>query len=172
VFALGVTVIVAVIADDVVFVAVKAGTFPVPLAAMPTDALLFVQLNVAPVTLLVKDEAVIVVPAHAVMFAGTVTSGVGLTVIVYVDGVPGQLATVGVTVIVAVTELVPIFTAVKDGCEPVPLAARPMVELEFTQLNVPPAGLLVNADKGTVAPLHTVMLAGTVTVGTGLTVIV
>jgi hypothetical protein len=49
------------------------------------------------------------------MLAGTTTFGVGLTVIVYVDGAPTHPATVGVTVIVAVIAALPVLTAVKDG---------------------------------------------------------
>ncbi len=48
--AVGVTVIVAVIGAVVVLVAVKAGTFPEPLAARPTAVLLLVHVNVVPVT--------------------------------------------------------------------------------------------------------------------------
>ena len=46
----GVTVIVAVKSFSVVFVAVKAGMFPVPEAANPMEVLLFVQLYTTPAT--------------------------------------------------------------------------------------------------------------------------
>jgi len=49
-FAEGVTVIVAVIGEVVAFVAVNAGTLPEPLTARPIAVLLFVQLNVVPLT--------------------------------------------------------------------------------------------------------------------------
>ena len=49
-FAVGVTVIVAVIGEVVAFVAVKEGIFPVPLAARLIAVLLFVQVNVVPLT--------------------------------------------------------------------------------------------------------------------------
>jgi len=49
-FAVGVTVIVAVIAEVVAFVVVKEGTLPEPLAASPIAVLLFVQVNVVPLT--------------------------------------------------------------------------------------------------------------------------
>ena len=52
--AVGVTVIVAVIGDDVVFVAVNEAISPVPLAASPIAVLLFVHANVAPAVALVK----------------------------------------------------------------------------------------------------------------------
>ena len=62
--------------------------------------------------------------------------------------------------------------ATKEGILPTPLAARPIPVLLFVQLNVEPAGLLVKLDAATVAPAQTVMLAGTVVVGLGFTVIV
>jgi hypothetical protein len=48
--AVGVIVIVAVIGDGVPLVAVNAGMSPKPLAASPTAVLLFVQVNVVPLT--------------------------------------------------------------------------------------------------------------------------
>ena len=56
-FAVGVTVIVAVIGEVVAFVAVNEGTLPEPLAARPIAVLLFVQMNVVPLT--VPDKVVI-----------------------------------------------------------------------------------------------------------------
>ena len=49
-FAVGVTVIVAVMGAVVAFEAVNEGTFPEPFAASPIAVLLFVQVNVVPVT--------------------------------------------------------------------------------------------------------------------------
>ena len=49
-FAVGVTVIVEEIGELVALVAVNEGIFPVPLAARPIDVLLFVQVNVVPLT--------------------------------------------------------------------------------------------------------------------------
>ena len=49
-FAVGVTVIVAVIGDVIALVAVKEGTLPEPFAARPIAVLLFVQVNVVPLT--------------------------------------------------------------------------------------------------------------------------
>jgi hypothetical protein len=63
-------------------VAVKAGTFPVPLATKPMAVLLLVQENVAPGKLLVKFVAGTIAPLHTIIFAGTVTVAVGFTVIV------------------------------------------------------------------------------------------
>ena len=49
-FAIGVTVIVALIGKIVAFVVVNEGTLPEPLAARPMAVLLFVQVNVVPLT--------------------------------------------------------------------------------------------------------------------------
>ena len=62
--------------------------------------------------------------------------------------------------------------AVKEAMLPVPLAAMPIAVLEFVQLYVAPVVVLVNAVAATVPLLHTLKLAGTVTVGVGFTVIV
>lgn len=54
------------------------------------------------------------------------TEGVGFTVIVNVVGLPVQLFDVPCTVIVAVTGVLPLLMAVKDGMEPLPVAANPI----------------------------------------------
>lgn len=168
----GVTVMVAVTGVVPVFTAEKPGVFPLPEAASPMPAFEFVQEKVAPATVLVNAEAATLPPLQTVMLAGTVTEGIGCTVIVYEEGVPGQPDTVGVTVIVAVMLDVPPFVAVKAGVLPDPLAARPIAGLELVQVKVPPAGKLLNELAATVDPAQTVMFAGTVTVGVGFTVIV
>ena len=81
-FAVGVTVIVAVIGFVVVLVAVNAAIFPVPFAPNPMAVLLFVHVKVAPAVGLVKFVTGTVAAAHKVMLAGTTTVGVGFTVIV------------------------------------------------------------------------------------------
>lgn len=73
---------------------------------------------------------------------------------------------------VAVIGLPVALVAVKDGVLPAPLAARPMAVLELVHAKVVPATELVNALAATVPPAQTVMLAGTVTAGVGLTVMV
>lgn len=78
---------------------------------------------------------------------------------------------VGVTEIVAVTGAVPVFIAVKDAISPDPLAPSPIVELEFVQVNVLPAGLLVKLVEGTTPLLQMFMFAGTFADGTGCIVI-
>ena len=64
--------------------------------------------------------------------------GIGFTVIVNVLDVPVQvkpaLVNVGVTVIVAVTGVLPVLTAVKLAIFPVPLAANPMDDAVLVQL--------------------------------------
>lgn len=110
-------------------------------------------------------------PQAEVLFAVAVITGNGLTVIVYVDGVPAQPFTLGVTVIVDVTGDDVALAAVKLCTFPVPLASeRPIVVLELVQLKVAPEGALVKLDDGTVSPEHMVIFAGTVTVASGFTV--
>ena len=73
---------VAVIGALPVFVAVKEGTFPVPLAANPIAVLLFVQVNVTPVVGLLKEDWGTLAPLHTEKLEGTTTVAVGFTVIV------------------------------------------------------------------------------------------
>jgi len=87
-----------------------------------------------------------------------------------VEGEPPQLFTVGTTVMVADIGVVPLFVAVNEGTFPDPLAARPMAVLEFVHVQVPPAGILAKLVAETVPLLQTVILAGTITVGVGSTV--
>ena len=129
----GVTVIVPVIGLTPVFAPVKVEMFPVPLAANPIEVLVFVHAYVAPLVGLVNDVPVMPAPLQTVIFAGTATVGVGFTVIVYVDGVPGQLLAVGVTVIVDVIGFAPVFVAVNVGILPIPLAPQPMDVFVFVQ---------------------------------------
>ena len=79
---------------------------------------------------------------HTVWSATLSTVGVGFTVIVYVIGVPGQPATVGVTVIVEVIAAAVKLVAVNDGVFPVPEAPNPMAAFVFVQAYVAPAGVL------------------------------
>jgi hypothetical protein len=115
---------------------------PVPLAAIPvTVAVLFlVHANVVPPVVLELTIVVIAAPEQIVCDAGVATAtGVGLTVIVNVIGVPvhvGMLLNIGVTVIVAVTGALPVFVAVNAPILPVPLAARPIEGLSFVQSKV------------------------------------
>ena len=67
-------------------IAVKLAILPVPLAARPIDGALLVQLNTVPGTVLVKLTAAVAAPAHNAWSAGWLTSGVGLTVMVKLNG--------------------------------------------------------------------------------------
>jgi len=78
----GVTVIVADIGIVPVFEALKPGIFPEPLAPIPMAVFEFVQVKVPPVGVLTKLVAETVPLLQIIMFAGTVTVGVGFTVIV------------------------------------------------------------------------------------------
>ena len=89
---LGVTVTVEVIGAFVVFVAINDPIFPVPEPANPIAVLLLLQSYVVPDT--AEPDSIIVVeelPLHNVILAGSVTVGVGFTVIVNVRDVPEQL---------------------------------------------------------------------------------
>jgi hypothetical protein len=125
-----------------------------------------------PLTELVKAIAVVAVLLQTVCVAGVATaSGVGLTVIVAVIGVPEQPPADGIIVIVAVTGVVPWLTAVKDGTLPLPEAVRPMPELLFVQVKVVPLTALVSTMAALEAPLQTDWVVGVATAfGVGLTV--
>ena len=53
---------------------------------------------------------------------------------VNVSGTPVQLLTKGVTIMVAITEALPLLIAVKAGILPKPVAANPIEELLFVHL--------------------------------------
>lgn len=113
-FSVGVTETVPLIGVEPVLVPWKAVMLPVPLAPSPIAVFVFVQAKVAPFGVLV-NAAGLTDPTHWVMFVGTVTSGVGLTVIVYVPVFPIQPFKVGVTVIVPLETDEPLFVATKLG---------------------------------------------------------
>jgi len=167
----GATVIVPDIGVDPVFVAVNVAIFPVPADPKPIAVLELVHVKVPPAGMLVKFVAATLLLLHNVMFEGTVTVGVGFTVIIYVEKAPLQLFTVGVTVIVAEIGEVPVLVALNEAILPVPLAAKPIAVFELVHENVPPAGVLVKLEAVTEPLLHTVISAGTVTLGEGFTVI-
>lgn len=154
----------------VVLTAIKLAMFPVPLAAKPILGVLFVQLNVVPATVPVKLTAVVAAPVHSVWLATAPTLAVGFTVMVKVAAIPEQPPAVGVTVMVAVTGTLLVFTAVKLDMFPVPLAAKPILGVLFVQPKVVPATTLVNVTAVVAEPLHNVWLVGWLTVGVGLIV--
>lgn len=109
-----------------------------------------------------KLMAANVAPLQTVLFVMVVTFAEGLTIIVYVKGEPLhkiEFVYCGVTVIVAVIGVVPLFTARKDGIVSVPLPINPIDGALLTQLNivVPPVLLVVKESAGTVSPLHTII---------------
>ena len=78
----GVTVIVDVMGAPVVFVEVKEGTSPDPLAPRPMAVLLFVHAKAAPAGVLLKLVVATISPAHTATSDGAETVGTGLTVTV------------------------------------------------------------------------------------------
>ena len=132
-FMLAVTVIKPVAANAPLLDAWKDAILPVPLAGKPMTGAVFVHEYKVPVTGPVKLTGDVKLPLHKVWSAGCTTSGIGLTVIVNVLGVPGQPLITGVTVMVAVFVVVPLLLATKDGISPVPLAVNPMVVLLLVQ---------------------------------------
>ena len=122
-----------------------------------------------------ESEILVAVLLHIDVNADiAVTFGVGFTVIVTVFGVPLQVIPpfvyLGVTVIVAITGVVPELTAVKAGISPVPLLLNPMVELVFDhEYSVAVPWKLIILVK---FPLHIIWFEACNTVGLGLTVIV
>ena len=103
---------------------------------------------------------------------GCVAVGEGLTVIVKVLEVPGQVNPpfkyCAVTVMVATTGVAPLLTAVKEAMSPVPLAANPMDVVLLVQVYPVPLPVKFTALVGN--PLHTIWSTGCVTVGAGLTI--
>jgi hypothetical protein len=109
------------------------------------------------------------------------TVAVGLTVMVNVIVVPVQLTPafvyVGVTITVAVTGAVVLFTAVNELMFPLPLAAKPMEGVLFAQLKtiLLPAPIvlgLVNVIAAVEAVLHNTWFATAFTIAVGFTVMV
>lgn len=73
---------VAVIGPPDIFAAVKLGILPDPPAPRPIAVLELVQEILASFRLLIKLVELIMVPAHRVELAGTITVGKGYTVMV------------------------------------------------------------------------------------------
>ena len=133
----GVTVIVALI-ELVLFTATNDGILPTPLAAKPIAVLLLTQVKVAPVTGLLNTIAVVGWFAQTVWFATAFTTPVGCIVIVNVVEVPVQgtpaFVITGVTVMVAVIGADVTLLDTNDAMLPLPLAAKPIDGVLFTQL--------------------------------------
>lgn len=131
----GVTVMVATAGTLPLLIAANDVMLPVPLPARPMLVLLFVQLNAVAVP--VKLTAVVFDPLHNTWLVITATVGVGCTVIVNVCGVPAQVTEpkvyLGVTVIVAITGLVPALVTAKAAMLPLPLVASPIEPVSLIQ---------------------------------------
>src|SRR6185503_20634430 len=93
-------------------------------------------------------------PLQNATSAGSVTEGVGTTVIVNTSAVPTQVPNIGVTVMVATTGVVPALVAAKAPMLPVPLTASPIDALSFVQLKA--VAVPVNVTAAVLAPLHIV----------------
>lgn len=172
-FAVGVTVIVAISITLEVLVAVNDAILPLPVAANPILVLLFVQLNVVPLTELLKFTAEVAARLHNTWFDGAATIGVGLTLIVKLCALPEHPLAEAVTVMVAVTATLELLTAIKGAILPVPDAAKPMPELLLVQVNVAPLTELVKFSAEVIAPLQTTWSDNApVICGDGFTIII
>jgi hypothetical protein len=169
-FKLGVTVKLATMGLVPLLIAVNAGISPTPVAPIPIAGLLFVQLyavfGIAPENKIAADDC----PLHTVWLRGKTTVGVGLTVIVKVFGVPKQPFAFGVTVMVAVTDINPVFIAVKLAMLPLPTVAKPMDAVSFVQSKVVPEAFPEKLITPLEAVLHLTRFGIEFTVGVGLTV--
>ena len=129
-----------------------------------------------PATEPVKFTGAVPAPLQTNWSAGWLTLAVGFTVMVNVVAVPVQLipplVNVGVTVMVAVTAVLPALIAINDGIVLVPLAASPMDGLLLVQLYTVPATGPVMVTAVVAVPEHTVWFAIVFTAGVGFTVIV
>ena len=151
---IGVTVIVAITGFVPLFIAVKAGMFPVPEAAKPIEVKSFVQLNiVVPFILAVENSTKDVSnPFETIWFPIEFTWPVGFTVISNVIGSPTLLSPpfskLGVTTIVPEIGASVVFVAV-ISIFPVPAFERPISELSLVHVYVivPPVILVVNSSK-------------------------
>ena len=126
-----------------VFVPVNAGMFPIPLPGNPMPGWVFTQLYTIvlagkPELGLLKVIAFVNVAAQSSWLVTALTVAVGFTDILNVVGVPVQvvpaLVKVGVTVMLPVIGFAVALVTVNGAILPVPLAARPIPVLSFTQL--------------------------------------
>ena len=117
-----------------------------------------------------KVIAVVCCPAQIVCEVTVEIVGVTATVIVKVTGVPGQVPSVGVTVMFEVIEVLDVFVPVKAAIFPFPDAPNPVVVLSFDQVYVAPL-VPENVIAVVCCPAQIVWFCGVVIVGTGLTVI-
>src|ERR1051325_10936586 len=107
------------------------------------------------------------------MFAAllvAVNVGLGSTLMVNVFTAPLHAPYRGVTVIVAVTGLVPLFTDVNAAMLPVPLAGSPIEGVSLVQVKL--VAVPVNDTAAVLLPLQSSWLPIAVTTGVGCTVMV
>ena len=127
---------------------------PVPVPANPMEVALLVQLKAVPTVALVSEIAVVALPLHSTWAGTASTTGVGLTVISKLIGLPVQVTpafvNLGVTTMVAVMGLEVVLVAVKESV-PAPLAARPIAVLELVHSKTVPAAKPLNGSD-TVVP--------------------
>lgn len=140
--------------------AVNPAIFPVPLAARPMDVLLLVHVYAAPCTAEAKYIMPVVAPLQTRCPAGTVTAGIGFTVMVKDFPGPAHPFNSGITVMVAVTGKVVLLMAVKDGMFPVPDGASPINVLLFVQWKAVPGILPAKLTTGVAAFLQKTRSAG------------
>lgn len=124
----------------------------------------------------VKLVAGIISLSQAVIFDGIITVGVGFTVTVNVLTEPLQftlpLLNDGVTVMLAITGVVPVLMAVNEGMLPLP-DVKPIEGVLFVQLYVvvPPVFIVPKLIMEVELPLQTVKFVGWFSWAEGLTVI-
>ena len=162
---------------DVLLIATKAGTSPLPAAPNPIDMLLLVQLYTVPGTGPPTTTAEVDVPLHTTWLDIAFTLGVGFTVIVKLCGGPVHVTppsvSDGVIVINATTGAVPALVAIKPGILPVPIPARPIDGCVLVHKKIVPTDGPNKASGDIAVPLHTTWLLSTVlSTGVGLTAIV
>jgi len=159
-FAVGVTVTVAVFIELVAFVAIKGTITPELPDARPIVLSLFVQLYAVPTTgLPLNIIAAVLVLLHTVWLDTLFTLGVGSMVILKLCDAPLQPFADGVTVIVAVLMELVAFVAIKDAILPVLPDPSPIVLSLLVQLYAVPATKLpLNVIAAVFVLLHTVWL--------------
>ena len=99
-------------------------------------------------------------PLHNDWLTGCTTSGVGLTVMVKYLVMPLHPLMEGMMVTVPVIGALLLFTAVKTGILPVPLAPRPIRGWSFVQVYTTDAEALLKLIASEAAPLHNSWLEG------------
>jgi len=175
---LGITVIVATNGVIPALTAINEGREPVPFkGTKPIFAPVLLQLNITPGVALENITAGTVAPVQYTWLGIGFIIGVGLTDIVNITGIPGQVippaVILDVTVMVDTNKLLPKLVAVKEGKEPVPFnGIKPMLSPVLLQLKITPGVVLVNTMEGTIAPVQKALFGIGLISGLGSTDIV